>query len=1462
MESNQPSRALRLTHLTLILTLMTACGGGGSGESSPPPTQSSANRKSESSVTSSSIISSIGNSSTYSSLQSSSTALSSQSSKPQSSTPSSAFSSSSVSSIARSSSSTASSSSQSSITVQTLTGQFIDAPVAGLKYRTSSEHTGETNQEGEFTYQAGDVITFVLGALELPQVPAGQIITPMEIMNAGRTSNAVTNLLRLLQSLDDDGFYQSGIEIPNRHLAALESSELTIEDFNLDTEAFAALPEITSIISNIDHLDQLISPHRALQHFENSLINVAGLDSDSDGVPNHRDNDDDNDGTPDNQDLFPLSEGEQSDFDGDFIGDNADPDDDNDGIEDTADSRLQIVSTIQGHTETPADTLFLPQQNRLFISYKNSKKIQVYNLATQKLIKTFALDHLVEDLATTPDGKTLYASLPSSDRSPFEYELTGNIAVIDVASLELQRTFSVPLDPYSLVVSQDNQIAVSSGSGQHADIGFFDGRSGRLLGSARSYGKSKLALHPSEDWLFAADNGLSPSDFEKYDISRDQIKSVGDSPYHGDYRIAGNLWITPDGSRLITRGGDAFFTSDMTYIDSVSQTGETFNHVVFDSEKNIMAAIISEGYQGSSSAFKLYNLDSLQYFEQHTLYGSLLDLAFTEQNMYALTSTESKVDLIKRSHPCTTCATNTRPSATFSHLPQAASTYHSLTFDASNSTDRESPNQLQYRWDIGADDHWETSFSTEPTFDYTFITAGEKFVRLQVKDSAGKTSSQINVINVARAPQESQSLSLATDFKSPGDPQQSLLNPHTGELYIRYVSSLAVVDAKSGKGLYHFNFEENTEDMDLSPNGERLYLHLSDFYSPPRIHNNYSYITVIDTTSKTRINTFASGAVINGMAATNNNQVVVLSEETHYGKLVKFNDNGDIVGELKERFYFTGTARSSRDPDLLYSSRTVLNLRTLSIEENGFAVILNTPLFNIGMNRLVDRDGRVVNAETGQLLANVFTYTNPAHHYGYLTVENAIYNESQDVVTIVERDRVITLSAGPLHTIESNPVSSQYFGLFYYDGKRIALERNYDHLSWAVEDHPCPDCASNLPPTASFSTSLKNDENNSVQVLLDASSSVDPEGAPLTYYWDLDGDQQWDLKTNNNKVEHNYMIDGSYAITMLIADAAGKTSHARDNVEINTSPDSGTPTHSPTPGTLNIGADKVEYSPETQKMYVLDTSEKRLYTIDMASLSLERYHQFTHTPVALDLSSDSKRLVVAIQPIPIDEYYSDPNSGFVAIFDATTGMRTHNVQIDQSPADLAVSTSGELYISGAQDESLTAYALDDTSNIYAATFFDRHFEIFLNNEEDRVFTTEPGSYSNRVSVLRTGENLNRNIETVSHYDAPSFRIGNRIWLHPDNDYFVGSSGVILNTNGEYHNQDLPHGVIDAAFNEDGSELTYIGEDESIYHINTSDWTVLNSASDIAQPRHLVRHNDVYYVLAGPDGATTLEALTF
>jgi len=64
-------------------------------------------------------------------------------------------------------------------------------------------------------------------------------------------------------------------------------------------------------------------------------------------------------------------------------------------------------------------------------------------------------------------------------------------------------------------------------------------------------------------------------------------------------------------------------------------------------------------------------------------------------------------------------------------------------------------------------------------------------------------------------------------------------------------------------------------------------------------------------------------------------------------------------------------------------------------------------------------------------------------------------------------------------------------------------------------------------------------------ISFDASSSYDPEGGALVFFWDWDGDGTYDLSSGADPtVEHEYAVAGQYNATVLVRDAQHLTDSA------------------------------------------------------------------------------------------------------------------------------------------------------------------------------------------------------------------------------------------------------------------------------------------------------------------------------
>ena len=253
---------------------------------------------------------------------------------------------------------------------------------------------------------------------------------------------------------------------------------------------------------------------------------------------------------------------------------------------------------------TVTDAVLSHDGEYLYLSSKPDYKLYIVNLTTGTVDK-ISFSNMTESLTITPQGDAIYLALLTREHSSYWFdEHEGYIAEIDPDTHSLVREFRINEDPYDIVATSDGYLYVSSGSGQWTDIRGYDLSTTSEVGSAFIRHRSHIKLHPTESYIYAADTDSYPSDIEKLDISCRSIQALYDSPYHGDYPMSGDLEISPDGTKIFTRSGHIFRSTesqstDMTHIGSL---GSMWNSLTFDEINNI--------YTVGDTSVRKYNCDT------------------------------------------------------------------------------------------------------------------------------------------------------------------------------------------------------------------------------------------------------------------------------------------------------------------------------------------------------------------------------------------------------------------------------------------------------------------------------------------------------------------------------------------------------------------------------------------------------------------------------------------------------------------------------------------------------------------------------------------------------------------------------------------------------------------------------------------------------------------------------------
>ena len=144
-------------------------------------------------------------------------------------------------------------------------GIFLDSAVAGIHYETATQ-SGETDAEGRFNYLPGETVTFSIGGIVLPAVAASDTVTPLMVFETNDfTDQRVVNLGRLLQSLDDDGDLENGIQVTAEARSAATGVAI---DLNVPAGTFETNTQVINLLAAGGGSPTLVSEEDAIAHMQ------------------------------------------------------------------------------------------------------------------------------------------------------------------------------------------------------------------------------------------------------------------------------------------------------------------------------------------------------------------------------------------------------------------------------------------------------------------------------------------------------------------------------------------------------------------------------------------------------------------------------------------------------------------------------------------------------------------------------------------------------------------------------------------------------------------------------------------------------------------------------------------------------------------------------------------------------------------------------------------------------------------------------------------------------------------------------------------------------------------------------------------------------------------------------------------------------------------------------------------
>ena len=169
-------------------------------------------------------------------------------------------------------------------------GVFKDSNVAGLSYVSGSE-SGVTNEDGRFTCETGETITFSIGAVQLGTADCATLLSPASLIGDGTLdAPGVLNMASLMFMLDGDEDETNGLSISPELQTMAESwpaIDFTATDFS--AEIVVPLSDIASVEQRVP-FDWTDVPTLLRDHLERTLgcaysgVFIGELSGDSNGA--------------------------------------------------------------------------------------------------------------------------------------------------------------------------------------------------------------------------------------------------------------------------------------------------------------------------------------------------------------------------------------------------------------------------------------------------------------------------------------------------------------------------------------------------------------------------------------------------------------------------------------------------------------------------------------------------------------------------------------------------------------------------------------------------------------------------------------------------------------------------------------------------------------------------------------------------------------------------------------------------------------------------------------------------------------------------------------------------------------------------------------------------------------------------------------------------------------------------
>lgn len=155
-------------------------------------------------------------------------------------------------------------------------GYLADSGIEGLYYETSSGKTGITGNDGKYEFNKDDTVIFKLGNLKFGNSVTASTdpITPMTLYNVDKSNyknNAeLVNVLRFLQTLDNDNYHGNGIKIDSDTF--IKFRDTSNIDFNSESSVKNTLTNLNINKSFMSEIEAKRNMDETLYKIDNNIL--------------------------------------------------------------------------------------------------------------------------------------------------------------------------------------------------------------------------------------------------------------------------------------------------------------------------------------------------------------------------------------------------------------------------------------------------------------------------------------------------------------------------------------------------------------------------------------------------------------------------------------------------------------------------------------------------------------------------------------------------------------------------------------------------------------------------------------------------------------------------------------------------------------------------------------------------------------------------------------------------------------------------------------------------------------------------------------------------------------------------------------------------------------------------------------------------------------------------------------